>query len=94
MSCAVYIEEAAGISKYKERRRDTEGRMQRTMENLERLTDIRDELGRQIGPPRASGPRPPRKYAEYQKTRAPNLRRVAGPESGAASTPLPPIKSR
>lgn len=43
-----YIEEAAGISKYKERRRDTENRMRRTMENLERLTDIRDELERQL----------------------------------------------
>lgn len=44
----VFIEEAAGISKYKERRRETEGRMRRTLENLERLQDIRDELGRQI----------------------------------------------
>jgi len=44
----VYIEEAAGISKYKERRRETENRMRRTQENLERLTDIRDELGRQL----------------------------------------------
>ncbi|KUJ80188.1 chromosome segregation protein SMC [Microbulbifer flavimaris] len=44
----VYIEEAAGISKYKERRRDTENRMRRTKENLERLTDIRDELDRQL----------------------------------------------
>ena len=45
----VFIEEAAGISKYKERRRDTENRMRRTKENLERLTDIRDELDRQLG---------------------------------------------
>jgi chromosome segregation protein len=44
----VFIEEAAGISKYKERRRDTENRIKRTRENLERLTDIRDELGRQL----------------------------------------------
>ncbi len=44
----VYIEEAAGISKYKERRRDTENRMRRTIENLERLTDIREELERQL----------------------------------------------
>ena len=44
----VFIEEAAGISKYKERRRDTESRMRRTEENLERLTDIRDELERQL----------------------------------------------
>lgn len=44
----VYIEEAAGISKYKERRRETENRIRRTQENLERLTDLRDELGRQL----------------------------------------------
>ncbi len=44
----VFIEEAAGISKYKERRKETESRMRRTVENLERLTDLRDELGRQL----------------------------------------------
>ncbi len=44
----VFVEEAAGISKYKERRRDTENRMRRTNENLERLADIREELTRQL----------------------------------------------
>lgn len=44
----VYIEEAAGISKYKERRKETESRIRRTHENLERLTDIREELERQL----------------------------------------------
>ena len=44
----VFIEEAAGISKYKERRRETERRIKRTKENLERLADIREELQRQL----------------------------------------------
>jgi len=44
----IFIEEAAGISKYKERRKETESRMRRTRENLERLIDIRDELQRQL----------------------------------------------
>ncbi|RLA61949.1 MAG: chromosome segregation protein SMC [Gammaproteobacteria bacterium] len=44
----VFIEEAAGISKYKERRKETASRMRRTLENLERLTDLRDELERQL----------------------------------------------
>jgi chromosome segregation protein len=44
----VYIEEAAGISKYKERRRETENRIRRTRENVERLTDLREELERQL----------------------------------------------
>jgi len=62
----VYIEEAAGISKYKERRRDTESRINRTIENLERLTDIRDELGRQIGRLERQA-KAAEKYAEYKK---------------------------
>ncbi|PCJ48110.1 MAG: chromosome segregation protein SMC [Gammaproteobacteria bacterium] len=44
----VFIEEAAGISKYKERRRETENRIRHTRDNLDRLSDIRDELGRQL----------------------------------------------
>jgi chromosome segregation protein len=44
----IFIEEAAGISKYKERRKETESRISRTKENLERLTDIREELDRQL----------------------------------------------
>ena len=43
-----YLEEAAGISKYKERRRETESRLRDTRENLERVGDIRAELGRQL----------------------------------------------
>ncbi|MFO7642047.1 MAG: chromosome segregation protein SMC [Candidatus Competibacteraceae bacterium] len=44
----VFLEEAAGISKYKERRRETETRIRHTRENLDRLNDVREELGRQL----------------------------------------------
>ncbi len=44
----MHIEEAAGISKYKERRSETETRMRHTRENLERLNDLRDEVDKQI----------------------------------------------
>ncbi|MDR2214716.1 MAG: chromosome segregation protein SMC, partial [Nevskiaceae bacterium] len=43
-----FIEEAAGISRYKERRRETEARITDTRENLERLQDVRDEVDKQI----------------------------------------------
>lgn len=43
-----FIEEAAGVSKYKERRRETENRMRHTRENLERLNDLREEVSRQL----------------------------------------------
>jgi len=62
----VYIEEAAGISKYKERRRDTENRMRRTFENLERLTDIREELERQISRLERQA-QAAEKYTEFKK---------------------------
>ena len=43
-----FLEEAAGISRYKERRRETEHRIRRTRENLDRLNDLLDEVGKQI----------------------------------------------
>ncbi|MGK0674641.1 MAG: chromosome segregation protein SMC [Halothiobacillaceae bacterium] len=42
------LEEAAGISRYKERRRETEGSIQHTRENLARLDDLGEELGHQL----------------------------------------------
>lgn len=44
----VFIEEAAGISKYKERRRETSNRIKHTKENVERLMDVLDEVEKQI----------------------------------------------
>ncbi|MBM4208322.1 MAG: chromosome segregation protein SMC [Gammaproteobacteria bacterium] len=44
----MHIEEAAGVSKYKERRHETETRMRHTRENLDRLNDLRDEVDKQI----------------------------------------------
>ena len=44
----VYLEEAAGISKYKERRRETETRIRHTRENLDRLNDLREEIDKQL----------------------------------------------
>ncbi|MBV8497060.1 MAG: AAA family ATPase, partial [Gammaproteobacteria bacterium] len=43
-----FVEEAAGISRYKERRKETEARIADTRENLERLQDVRDEVEKQI----------------------------------------------
>ncbi|MDJ0929170.1 MAG: chromosome segregation protein SMC [Gammaproteobacteria bacterium] len=44
----VYLEEAAGISKYKERRRETENRIRHTRDNLDRLNDLREEVDKHI----------------------------------------------
>jgi len=44
----VHLEEVAGISKYKERRRETENRIKRTQENLDRINDLCEELAKQL----------------------------------------------
>ena len=44
----VFLEEAAGVTRYKERRKETQGRLEDTRENLLRVEDIREELGHQI----------------------------------------------
>lgn len=44
----IFLEEAAGVSKYKERRRETQTRIKSTRENLERLLDMRQELQNQL----------------------------------------------
>jgi chromosome segregation protein len=44
----VFFEEAAGISKYKERRKETERRIRHTHENLSRLNDLREEIEKQL----------------------------------------------
>jgi chromosome segregation protein len=43
-----HLEEAAGISKYKERRKETENRIKATRENLDRVRDVRDEVDKQL----------------------------------------------
>ncbi|HZV93469.1 MAG TPA: chromosome segregation protein SMC, partial [Caldimonas sp.] len=44
----LFLEEAAGVSKYKERRRETENRLKDTRENLTRVEDILRELGQNL----------------------------------------------
>ena len=44
----LHIEEAAGVSKYRERRKETEQRIKKTKENLSRVKDIKDEISRLI----------------------------------------------
>ena len=44
----VYLEEVAGISKYRERKRETENKIKHTKENLERLSDVINEVSKQL----------------------------------------------
>ena len=44
----VFLEEASGVSKYKQKRKETESRIKNTKENLNRLNDIREEIEKQL----------------------------------------------
>jgi len=44
----VFLEEASGVSKYKQKRKETESRIKNTKENLNRLNDLRDEIDKQL----------------------------------------------
>jgi len=61
-----FLEEAAGISKYKERRRETETRIRHTRENLERLSDLREEIDKQLSRLQRQS-RSAEKYKEFKQ---------------------------
>ena len=61
-----FLEEAAGISKYKERRRETETRIRHTRENLERLSDLREEIEKQLARLQRQS-RSAEKYKEFKQ---------------------------
>ena len=60
------IEEAAGVTKYKERKRETLQKMERTKQNLVRVQDVIGEVRRQMNSLRRQAARA-RRYREYQK---------------------------
>ena len=66
-----HLEEAAGISKYKERRRETENRIRHTRDNLDRLNDLREEIDNQLKHLQKQA-----KSAERHKVLVEELRRV------------------
>jgi chromosome segregation protein len=45
----VFIEEAAGIARYKQQRGETQGKLDATRQNLQRVRDVMDEVRRQLG---------------------------------------------
>ena len=63
----VFLEEAAGVSRYKERRRETENRLSDTRENLTRVEDILRELNSQLESWRRR-PKSPRATASCRPT--------------------------
>ncbi len=78
-----FVEEAAGISRYKERRKETEARIADTRENLERLQDVRDEVEKQIRHLQRQAATA-RRYQALKETGAPAHRRSAGAASARA----------
>ena len=69
----VFLEEAAGVSRYKERRRETENRLSDTRENLTRVEDILRELNSQLESWRRR-PKSPRATASCRPTAKSSIR--------------------
>jgi chromosome segregation protein len=45
----IFIEEAAGVARYKQQRAETQGKLEATRQNLQRVRDVMDEVRRQLG---------------------------------------------
>ena len=45
----IFIEEAAGVARYKQQRSETQGKLEATRQNLQRVRDVMDEVKRQVG---------------------------------------------
>ena len=61
-----YLEEAAGVSKYKERRKETEYRLRDTKENLTRVNDLISEINSQVTRLKSQA-ETANKYQKYQE---------------------------
>jgi chromosome segregation protein len=85
------IEEAAGVTKYKERKRETLQKMERTKQNLLRVQDIIAEVRRQMNALRRQAARA-RRYREYQKEIADLDVGLAMMEFGAREERLAEVK--
>ncbi len=85
------IEEAAGVTKYKERKRETLQKMERTKQNLLRVQDIIAEVRRQMNALRRQAARA-RRYREYQKDIADLEIGLAMVEFGAREERLVEVK--
>ena len=79
----LFLEEAAGVSKYKERRRETENRLKDTRENLTRVEDILRELNANLDEARGAG-----------RGRRPLPRAAAGQHAEAAPALVPQAPRR
>ena len=86
----MFLEEAAGVSKYRERRRETENRLEDTRENLARVDDIRARARRAAREADAAG----RGRAPVQGARTPTPRSSSTCSGCCASrTPTPRRRS-
>src|SRR5258706_9326935 len=86
----VFIEEAAGIARYKQQRNETHGKLEATRQNLVRVRDVMDEVKRQLNSLERRAPKPQQYKALQNEKRELSLALMAA-DSAALTSDAEPL---
>ena len=78
----IFIEEAAGVARYKQQRAETQGKLDATRQNLLRVRDVMDEVKRQVGSLERQAKKAQQYKALHQERQALDLAMMAADYAG------------
>jgi len=78
----IFIEEAAGVARYKQQRTETQGKLDATRQNLQRVRDVMDEVKRQVGSLERQARKAQQYKALHQERQALDLAMLAADYAG------------
>src|SRR5207253_8629598 len=78
----IFIEEAAGVARYKQQRSETQGKLDLTRQNLQRVRDVMDEVKRQVGSLERQAKKAQQYKALHQERQALDLAMMAADYAG------------
>ena len=78
----IFIEEAAGVARYKQQRAETQGKLDATRQNLQRVRDVMDEVKRQVGSLERQAKKAQQYKALHQERQALDLAMLAADYAG------------
>jgi len=78
----IFIEEAAGVARYKQQRAETQGKLDATRQNLQRVRDVMDEVKRQVSSLERQAKKAQQYKALHQERQALDLAMLAADYAG------------